>query len=257
MGQWRTYDHYGFAFVAIAGTALALVWALWLMTRSRWAPRIATLAGVVPPFINVLGLLFGLTLAFLANDTWSVHDRAMSAIQREAGALHSLKVLAAQLPEPHATQVRDRVDDYARSAAIEWPLLARREASNIVTQRADYLLAEVARPDVANLASPALYALMLGLARDAREERDKRIALSQAHVNPLKWLCMALLGFMTLLSIAVAHVGHPRAAAAALLLFAASAGPMAAIVLVQANPFQQPTWVSPAPFLAVAGEPSN
>ena len=43
-------------------------------------------------------------------------------------------------------------------------------------------------------------------ASEIRDERDQRVALSQTHVNPLKWLGMAFLGLLTLLSIAVVHV---------------------------------------------------
>ena len=101
---------------------------------------------------------------------------------------------------------------------------------------------------------PQVLALMLALAHQVSNERDSRISLSQIHVNPLKWLGMALLGLLTMLSVAATHLGRTRAMAAALVLFAASAGPTAAIVLVQANPFQAFTWVSPAPFLAVADD---
>jgi cytosine/adenosine deaminase-related metal-dependent hydrolase len=88
---------------------------------------------------------------------------------------------------------------------------------------------------------------------EVRDSRDQRIALSQTHVNPLKWLGMAFLGLVTMLSVAAVHVEQPRAALVAILLFAAAAAPTAAIVLVQGNPFQQPTTVSPAPIIAVYG----
>jgi hypothetical protein len=65
---------------------------------------------------------------------------------------------------------------------------------------------------------------------------------------------MAFLGLLTLLSIALVHVERPRAAFVSILLFALAAAPTAAIVLIQGNPFQQPTDVSPAPIrAAVAG----
>jgi hypothetical protein len=87
-----------------------------------------------------------------------------------------------------------------------------------------------------------------------RDERDQRVALSQTHVNPLKWCGMAFLGMLTLLSIAVVHVDRPRAAFVAVVLFALAAAPTAAIVLIQGNPFQHPTDVTPGPIKeAVAG----
>jgi hypothetical protein len=50
----------------------------------------------------------------------------------------------------------------------------------------------------------------------------------------------------------MAHLERPRAAFAAVLLFALAAAPTAAIVLIQGNPFQQPSSVTPAPIVAVA-----
>ena len=90
---------------------------------------------------------------------------------------------------------------------------------------------------------------MLRKAVEIRDERDLRISLTQTHVNPLKWLGMAFLGFLTLLSISVVHLDKPRAAMVAVILFALAAAPTAAIVLIQGNPFQQPTSVTPAPII--------
>jgi hypothetical protein len=65
---------------------------------------------------------------------------------------------------------------------------------------------------------------------------------------------MGFLGLLTLLSVAVVHVDRPRAAFVAIVLFALAAAPTAAIVLIQGNPFQPPTAVTPAPIeAAVAG----
>ncbi len=50
----------------------------------------------------------------------------------------------------------------------------------------------------------------------------------------------------------MAHLERPRAAFAAVLLFALAAAPTAAIVLIQGNPFQQPSSVTAAPITAVA-----
>ncbi len=80
-----------------------------------------------------------------------------------------------------------------------------------------------------------------------RESRDLRIGLSQTHVNPLKWLGMAFLGFLTLLSVAVVHADNARAALVGIVLFALAAAPTSAIVLIHGNPFQPPSAVSAAP----------
>ncbi|MDO5624313.1 MAG: DUF4239 domain-containing protein [Pseudomonadota bacterium] len=253
--QGHIYDHYIYAALAVVGTLLGSLFTQWVLTRSRWAVWFGTLRGVVPPFINVIGVLFSLTLVFLANDTWSAHDRALRAVHKEADALRSLKVLAEHLPVPHAERVRDRADAYGWASAQEWPLLAQRRYSSEVTRRADLLMSQIANPEISYTTDATLREMLLRQAAAAREQREERITLSQTHVNPLKWLGMAFLGFVTMLSVAAVHIGHPRAMALSLSLYALAAAPAAAIVLVQGNPFQQPTTVTPGPLMAVVESP--
>ena len=99
---------------------------------------------------------------------------------------------------------------------------------------------------------------MINAVTEVRENRDVRIGLSRTHVNPLKWLGMAFLGFLTLLSIAAIHATDPAAALVAMILFGLAAAPTAAIVLVHGNPFQQPSAVTPAHLqAALAGTTSQ
>ena len=251
--NWHIYDHYGYALAAVLGTFAAVAAINRIMSNSPWAPWVRSLRGVVPPFINIIGVLFGLTLAFLANDTWSAHDRAMNAVYKEADAIRSLFVLGQALDEPMRGKLQQALSDYAEASVAEWELLAQRTVNPEVTRKSDVLLSLLSGRDAAKVAGDSVQALMLRKAMDIRDERELRIGLSQTHVNPLKWLGMAFLGFVTLLSVAVVHAENPRAAFVAILLFALAAAPTAAIVLVQGNPFQQPLSVSPAPIRAVLG----
>jgi hypothetical protein len=249
-GSWQTYDHYFYAAVAVLGTFAASGAIHLALRHPRLGATARSLHGVAPPFINIVGVLFGLTLAFLANDTWSAHDRAITAVYREADALRSIAALAQQVKEPLRGQLRLALRDYTDASAAEWPLLAQRQTSPAVGERADALLALLATPAVGQATGNTVQALLLAKASEIRFERDQRIALSQTHVNPLKWLGMGFLGLLTLLSVAVVHVDQPRAATVAILLFALAAAPTAAIVLVQGNPFQPPTAVSAQPLIA-------
>ena len=254
IADWSMYDHYGYAVLAVAGTCLAAALVQRGLHHPRTAPWLGTLSGVAPPFINVISVLFGLTLAFLANDTWSARDRAVNAVFKEADALRSLAALSGTLAPPLRQQVQAATVAYAHASAGEWPLLAQRRSSSSVAQHADALLTLLASPTTAASAGAVVQKLMLDQVMATRDQRDVRAGLSQTHVNPLKWLAMGFLGLVTLLSIAVVHVTQPRAALVAVLLFSLAAAPTAAIVLVQGNPFQPPTAVSPAPLLAaVAG----
>lgn len=246
------YDHYAYAAVALIGTAVAALLLLRVLAAPRWRARMLTLSGVVPPFLNILGVLFGLTLAFIANDTWSAHDRAMSAVYREADSLRTLDALARGLPEVPQAALRAAVSEHAAATAAEWQQLAHRSSSPAAQQSADHLLSLVASPAMAQAASASVHSLMLGAVVHLRNDRDQRIALSQMHVNPLKWMGMAFLGLLTMVSIAIVHVEQLRAATVAIVLFAVAAAPTAAIVLMQGNPFQTPSFVSPAPIAQMA-----
>lgn len=248
-----SYDHYAYAVIAIFGTAVAVYVIDRLMGGARSGPWVHSLHGVVPPFINIVGVLFGLTVAFLANDTWSAHDRTTNAVYREADALRSIMVVTRQLEDGKREALRAAVIAYQAAAVEEWPLLARRTTSPAAATASDRLLA-LAATQPAQPGGAAIQTLLLGKAAELRADRDARISLSQAHVNPLKWLGMAFLGLVTLLSVAAVHAENRRAALVAMLLFALAAAPAAAIVLVQSNPFQPPATVSPRPIIeALAG----
>ncbi|MCA0423612.1 MAG: DUF4239 domain-containing protein [Proteobacteria bacterium] len=252
--NWLVYDYYLYAAAALLGTFLAAGGLVWLLGSPRWAAQVASVAGVVPPFINVLGVLFGLTLAFLANDTWNAHDRALAAVNREADSLRAIAVFAGHLPADDAAWVRGAVDAYARAALAEWPLLSQRESSLDASARADGLLALLSEPRMLAASGPAIGSREIALAIAVRDGRETRLALSQTHVNPLKWVGMAVLGFLTMISVAVVHIGAPRAMRVAVALFALASAPTAVIVLIHGNPFQPPAAVSPKPLLAVLGD---
>jgi len=104
----HTYDHYLLAALALFGTLGACGIGFWL-GHSRFAPAIRAWRGLSPPFVNVIGVLFALTLAFLANDTWNAHDRATNAVFQEAGALRSIEALSRHLPDPTRAKVDQAV----------------------------------------------------------------------------------------------------------------------------------------------------
>ncbi|MBR9970404.1 DUF4239 domain-containing protein [Magnetospirillum sulfuroxidans] len=247
-----TYDHYLLAAIALFGTLGAAALLLWLAHYSRFASLIRGYRGLSPPFVNVIGVLFALTLAFLANDTWNAHDRAVSAVYHEAGGLRSILALATALPVAQRHLVDDTVKAYASSAAeTEWPMLAHRQSSETTTLAMASLLEVLSRPEMALSLAQATHSEMLQQAIAVRDAREQRISLSQTHVNPLKWLGMAFLGLLTMISIAMVYVDQPKAEILAIALFAAAAAPTAAIVLIQGNPFQPPSAMSAAPLKAL------
>ena len=247
------FDHFLLAGLGVIGTIAAAVWLIWLANRSRWADRLHSYRGVAPNFLSVIGVLFALNLVFLANDTWHAHDQALDTVYKEAGALRNIIALANRLPAPLRDTVDSSVRHYADTATgEEWPLLAQRATSPATAAELDTLLAVLAGEEVGRALGPTVHGEILKQAVQVRTLRDLRISLSQTHVNPLKWLGMAFLGFLMMVSIVMVHVDQAKAEVMAVLLFAAAAAPTAGIVLVQGNPFQQPTAVTAAPIAALA-----
>ena len=80
----------------LAGVIFAVVNLLARGERARVFKSISP--GMLPP----LGILFGLFVAFTAAQVWSDIDRANAAVNREAGALGAVEILATGFPEAEA-----------------------------------------------------------------------------------------------------------------------------------------------------------
>lgn len=250
--DFGAYDQYYMAAVVVLGTYGAAFLLLWLSQASGYADFLKSFRGIAQNFLTVINVIFALNLAFLANDTWNARDQALGAVYRESGSLMNLLDFAESLRDPTKSHVIQAVQTYARlTVTAEWPRLARREISDEVSHQLDTLMGVVSSRDVTEALDSSVAAQMLQQAVEVRSMRDLRIALSLTHVNPLKWLGMVFLGFLTMISILMVHVEQRRAQLLAVLLFATAAAPTAAIILIHGNPFQDPLAVSPAPFVDI------
>ena len=247
------HDQYALALVVLIGTYSAALALLWIAQKSHFAAFIGSFRGIAQNFLTVINVIFALNLAFLANDTWLARDRALDAAYHEAGNLRNLLDFATQLPDPLRDRLIGTIETYARlTASDEWPKLGRREDDGAVAGQLDALLAMLASPEVISALPSTVAGQLLHEGVQLRNVRDQRITFSQTHVNPLKWLGMVFLGFLTMVSIALVHVDQPRAQVMAVLLFATAAAPTAAIILIHGNPYQQPMAISAAPIAAIA-----
>src|SRR5216684_7753701 len=92
--------------------------------------RAKSFQAISPGMLPVLGIIFGLFVAFTAAQVWSDNDRASAAVSREASALRSAMILAADFPGEPETRLRSLIRGYVEEAAtVEWPMMARQTAS--------------------------------------------------------------------------------------------------------------------------------
>ena len=92
---WMTLAAFAVTYL-LAGVIFAVVNLLARGERARVFKSISP--GMLPP----LGILFGLFVAFTAAQVWSDIDRANAAVNREAGALGAVEILATGFPEAEA-----------------------------------------------------------------------------------------------------------------------------------------------------------
>ena len=105
--------------------------------------------------MNILGVLFALTLAFIGNDTWTAHDRAVRAVNAEADSLRGLAIIIRQLPPQAQHGAQAALQAYAGAAVAEWSDLGRREVSAATSQAADRTSGDADRPRAGFRPAPA------------------------------------------------------------------------------------------------------
>src|SRR5580692_11142453 len=114
---------FGFTYLL---AAIILVSVSALATGERAKSFKAVSVGMLP----VLGIIFGLFVAFTAAQVWADNDRAGAAVSREASALREVTLLAAGLPPEQETRLVASVRSYVEQAAtVEWPMMAHQTAS--------------------------------------------------------------------------------------------------------------------------------
>jgi hypothetical protein len=155
--------------------------------------------------LPVLGIIFGLFVAYTAAQVWSDNDRASAAVSREASALRAVMLLAAGLQPEQEGRLRDLIRGYIeQTAKVEWPMMASRKAS---LRAAPAALAEALQFVVSMTPQgpgrQTAQREIIGALGSALDARRQRIIVSQAEVNSVKWWSLYLQAICELLVIAV------------------------------------------------------
>lgn len=126
---WMALTIFGFTYL-VAAALYGVVAVLAVGERAR------SFKAISPGMLPVLGIIFGLFVAFIAAQVWGDSDRANAAVDREASALRSVVILAASFPGEPEARMRALVREYIKDATTqEWPMMARRTATLSITPR--------------------------------------------------------------------------------------------------------------------------
>ena len=246
---WMALVVFGFTYlIAIAVHEVVMVLAVGDRARSFKAVS----PGMLPP----LGIIFGIFVGFTAAQVWSDSERADTAVDREASALKSVMILAANFPGEPETRLRALMRSYiADAVAHEWPMMARRTATFLTTPRAVaealYLTLSLSPGSQGQQISQREIITALESALDARRQR---IAISQSQVNWVKWSCLYLQAICALLAIALVHSDNRLASAITMGVFATGVAASVLLILAHDRPFTGEISVGPSQLLQVVPE---
>lgn len=248
---WMAVAVFGFTYL-LAGAIFAAVRALATGERAK------SFKAISHGMLSVIGMIFGLFVAFTAVQVWNDNDHAGAAVSREASALRDAMLLAAGLPEEQQARLRDLIREYVQHAATaEWPEMAKQAASLRTAPpalaSALQFVAAIAPQSAGQQTAQREIVSSLRTALDARRER---IILSHAAVNPVKWLCLCLQAACVLLVIGLVHCDDRRAACIAMGLFATGVAASVLLIAAHDRPFTGQISISPEPLLQVMPDAS-
>ena len=218
--------------------------------------RAKSLKAISPGMLPVLGIIFGLFVAFTAAQVWSDNDRAGAAVRSEASALRAAVLLSAGLPAEQEGKLRALIRSYVEQAAsVEWPMMARQQASlkaaPAALAEALQLLVSMTPQGAGQQTAQREIITALGSALDARRQR---ISVSHAEVNLVKWWCLYLQAICELVAIALIHCENRLASALAMGLFATGVAASVLLIAAHDRPFTGQISVGPQPLLQIMPE---
>jgi hypothetical protein len=221
--------------------------------RLATGARAAAFKAVSPGLLPVLGVVFGLLIAFVAAQAWGDIDRANGAVNHEASALRAVVLLSAQFPGEPKARLRKLVSRHVRDArTIEWPAMARHQATLTMIPGA---LAEAVAVAVALPASnPGAVAAQLEIVtalQNVLEARRQRILVSHSGVDWVKWTALIIQALCTLTAIAMVHSDNRVTVGIATWLFATAAAVCLVLIVSHDRPFLGQLAVSPDVLLEV------
>lgn len=243
-------------FVIVASSVAASI-AMLALVRAL-APQAVLVANndVAGSYLQTLGTVYAVLLAFVVFVVWTQHNEARSAVEKEANEIADLYRTVHGFSGPCRGLIRSRIEDYVRIVADqEWTSMASGQADEAARRSLDLLWKALESANPATPREENLYCEALARFNDLSDGRTHRLLSARLRLPPTMWLLLVVGAALT-----VGSMGFFGVASFALhaLMTAALAGLVAFVLFVICdldNPFWGDWKITPEPLLqAVATE---
>jgi hypothetical protein len=212
------------------GLGLLLVW---IAERSPAAPFWQRRVGVGHELTATVALIFGLYSAFLAEDVWTMHDKARAAVLREDAAIRVL-LRVAESVGPEGQPLRELLLHYGRASTVgNW----MNELDRPATLGIIHGLLHEGLFGVVVKAGPEVQRTTMDALMELRAGHLDRVALATATAGEGKWSAVFLFGVLTQIALVATHLGKSRASVLAVTLFSIGMTISMMIILQFSQPF--------------------
>lgn len=197
-------------------------------------------------FIAVLGVVYGVLLAFAVILVWEQFEDARSTAEREANELGDIYHLAIGLSEPARSEIQAASLEYADIVMHEeWREMEHRRESVPAWRALGQMWAPIWQYTPADAREEAIYSEMIQRLDELNDARRMRLLASRSHIPPLIWGVLIGGGVVTVLFTYFFGLRNPRAQMAMTGLYVASIGFVLFLVAAIDNPFTGAVSIKP------------
>jgi hypothetical protein len=197
-------------------------------------------------FIAVLGVVYGVLLAFAVILVWEQFEDARTVAEQEANEVGDIYHLAIGLSDPARSQIQEAALAYANAVIHqEWPLMASRAESPVAWRTLGLLWAPVWQFTPSNPREEAIYGEILQRLDDLNDSRRMRLLASRSRVPALIWSVLIGGGVVTVLFTYFFGLKNHRSQLAMTALYVASIGFVLFLVAAIDHPYAGSISVSP------------
>lgn len=182
-----------------------------LWATYRWVPRavISDINDVVGGYLQTVGTVYAVLLAFVVYVVWSQHNEAAGFVDRESNDLFDLFRLFTTFREPDRTTALRRLQAYCEAIVeSEWALMVKGRECETARQGLEAVWDVIASVAPQDRKETALYAEVLSRFNDLSDTRVDRLRASRTRIPSVLWTLLLTGAIVVVGSMGLFEVHH-------------------------------------------------